>query len=147
MNPCPVLFVWWVWILFCSYCITFLSSPLIFHECSPGHSSPFSAWRVSIEINGHSSCGWREEYTLISALLQEKIIHWKEVLVSVLKVQVLLRQIIVWDPNKRSSTEERTAHAKSKQKPRGFLNVETKLRETQWLYSPVKCTVSNLVLR
>lgn len=67
-----------VLILFCLYCITFLSSPLIFYECSPGHSSPFSAWRVSIEINGHSSCGWRDEYTLISALLQEKIIHWKE---------------------------------------------------------------------
>ena len=49
--------------------------------------------------------------------------------------------------SQQSSTEERTAHAKSKQKPKGFLNVETKLRETQWLYSPVKCTVPNLVLR
>lgn len=78
MNPCPVLFVWWVLILFCLYCITFLSLPLIFHECSLGHSSPFSAWRVSIEINGLSSRGWKEEYTLITALLQNNIINWKK---------------------------------------------------------------------
>lgn len=102
MNPCPVLFVWWVLILFCLYCITFLSSPLIFHECSPEHSSAFSARRVSIEINGHSSCGWREEYILISVVLQKKIIHWKEALVSFLKVQGLVRQIILGDPNRRS---------------------------------------------
>lgn len=117
MNPCPVLFVWWVLILFCLYCITFLSSPLIFHECSLGHSSPFSAWRVSIEINGLSSHGWKEEYTLISALLQKNIIHWKKVLVSLLKAQGLVGQIIVGDPSRNSGTEARTTCPTWKQKP------------------------------
>lgn len=148
MNPCPLLFVWWVLILFCLYCITFLSSPLIFHECSLGHTSPFSAWRVSIEINGLSSCGWKEEYILISAPSQKNIIHWKKVLVSLLKAQGLVRQILVGDPNRRSGTEAITTCPTWKQKPeqKTFYMLEQNPMESQWIHYVKKCTVPNLIL-